>query len=261
MDLGLAGKRALVTGASKGIGLEVARVLAAEGAFVVAAARGSTPELQELIDAGHAQHVGVDLSTPQGPGDLVARALEGGPIEILVNNAGAVKPRVGGFASVTEEDWAATLDLTFLAAVRTTRAVLPGMLAAGSGAIVTVASVNAFLPDPAVIDYGAAKAALWNFCKSLSKEVGPKGIRVNTVSPGPVTTGLWLGQGGVAAEVSKATGLDPKAVADHAVSESATGRFSTAEEVASLIAMLASDRIANVTGSDFTIDGGLVATL
>ena len=95
-----------------------------------------------------------------------------------------------------------------MSAVRTTRAVLPGMLAAGAGTIVTVCSVNSFLPDPGVIDYSAAKAALANFSKSLSKEVGPHGIRVNTVSPGPVTTGLWLGDHGVAAAVAGAQGAD-----------------------------------------------------
>src|SRR5206468_6381936 len=103
-----------------------------------------------------------------------------------------------------DEQWLQSYTLTFMAAVRTTRAVLPGMLEAGSGTIVTVASVNSFLPDPAVIDYCAAKAALANYCKALSTEVGPRGIRVNTVSPGPVSTELWLGDHGVAATVAGA---------------------------------------------------------
>ena len=125
----------------------------------------------------------------------------------------------------------------------------------------TTSSVNAFLPDPAVIDYSAAKAALANFSKSLSKEVASRNIRVNTVSPGPVSTALWLGDDGVAATVARATGGDAGSVAKQAAGDAATGRFTTPEEVADLIVFLASDRAGNVTGADFTIDGGLIKTL
>jgi NAD(P)-dependent dehydrogenase (short-subunit alcohol dehydrogenase family) len=111
------------------------------------------------------------------------------------------------------------------------------------------------------LDYSAAKAALASFSKALSKEVGPHGIRVNTVSPGPVATDLWLGQGGVAATVSAATGTDPKDVASQAASQMVTGRFTRPEEVADLVVYLASDRAANITGADFAIDGGLIPTL
>jgi len=110
---------------------------------------------------------------PRGPHDLVAAALEHGRLDILVNNVGAVTPRLGGFLSVTDDDWLFSLMLNLLAAVRTTRAALATMLAAGHGNIVTTSSVNAFLPAPAVIDYSATKAALANFCKSLSKESRP----------------------------------------------------------------------------------------
>jgi NAD(P)-dependent dehydrogenase (short-subunit alcohol dehydrogenase family) len=112
-----------------------------------------------------------------------------------------------------------------------------------------------------VIDYSAAKAALANFSKALSKEVGPRGIRVNTVSPGPVSTGLWLGDRGVAATVAEAQGVDPAAVAKHQAEEAATGRFTEPDQVADLVVLLAGERAGNVTGSDFVIDGGLVQTL
>lgn len=154
-----------------------------------------------------------------------------------------------------------TLTLTFLASVRTTRAALPHLLERGGGSIVTVCSVNAFLPDPLVMDYCAAKAAQANFSKALSKEVGPRDIRVNTVSPGPVATDLWLGADGVAATLAHAGQGVTEAIAAQAARSMVTGRFTRPPEVADLVLLLASDRAANVTGADFVIDGGLVTTL
>jgi NAD(P)-dependent dehydrogenase (short-subunit alcohol dehydrogenase family) len=147
-----------------------------------------------------------------------------------------------------------------MAAVRTTRAAIPQMTRRGGGSIVTISSVNAYLPDPPVIDYSASKAALTNFCKSSSKELGPSGIRV-TLSPGPVETALWLGDHGVAQTVAQAAGVKPGDVAANAAADAVTGRFTRPEEVADLALLLASDRTGNVTGADFSIDGGLVQTL
>jgi NAD(P)-dependent dehydrogenase (short-subunit alcohol dehydrogenase family) len=254
MRLGLDGKRVVVTGASKGIGLAITRALADEGARVIAGARTQTEGLRELVDGGSVRFVGVDLATSDGAAQLVGAAAEEGRIDVVVNNVGGVKVRTGGFLSVTDDDWLESLQLSFLSAVRTVRAALPHLLAAGGGTIVTVSSVNAFLPDPGVIDYSAAKAALANFSKSLSKELGPRGIRVNTVSPGPVSTDLWLGKGGVADTVGGDAVAQQSALA-------ATGRFTEPAEVADLVVLLASERAGNVTGADFTIDGGLITTL
>jgi|HubBroStandDraft_5_1064220.scaffolds.fasta_scaffold152438_1 NAD(P)-dependent dehydrogenase (short-subunit alcohol dehydrogenase family) len=261
MQLELQGKVAVVTGASHGIGLAVTTALAAEGAHVVAGSRDGSKELDDLVASGSAESVVVDLSTASGPADLADAALARGAIDILINNVGGAHPRVGGFLSITDEDWTSTMNLNLMAAVRMTRAVLPSMIAAGGGSIVTTSSVNAFLPDPAVLDYSASKAAVANFSKSLSKEVAPHSIRMNTVSPGPVSTALWLGKGGVAQTVASATGGDPAAVAQQAAADAATGRFTTPEEVADLMVFLASARAANITGADFTIDGGLIKTL
>jgi NAD(P)-dependent dehydrogenase (short-subunit alcohol dehydrogenase family) len=261
MDLRLAGKRAIVTGASKGIGLAVAHTLVAEGVHVVGGSRETSDDLKELVASGKATEVLVDLSSGNGPSQLVAAALDGGPIEILINNAGAVTPRVNGFASVTDEEWSYSLNLTLMAAIRTARAALPHMIGAGRGVIVSTASVNASLPDPLVVDYSAAKAALVNFSKALSKEVGPHGVRVNTVSPGPVATDLWLGDRGVASTLASNLGGDPREYQQTAVHDSATRRFTTPQEVADLIVFLASDRAGNITGVDYTIDGGLIQTL
>ena len=261
MDLHLSGKVAVVTGASKGIGLAVTRSLAAEGVSVVAGAR-SVDTLSELDVDTPVHGVAVDLTSPDGPARLIEETISvHGGIDILVNNVGSVRPHVGGFLTITDEDWMSALTVNLLAAVRTTRAALPYLLERGSATIVTISSVNAFLPDPMIIDYTAAKAALTNFSKALSKELGPKGIRVNTISPGPVSTPLWLGPGGVAAVFAEAGGSDAAGVAEQAAAGSVTGRFTAPEEVADLVLLLASDRAGNVTGSDFVIDGGLIGTL
>jgi NAD(P)-dependent dehydrogenase (short-subunit alcohol dehydrogenase family) len=259
MDLELDGRVAVVTGAGRGIGLATTRCLVEAGVRVVAGVRTSSEELDALAAGGSVEVVLGDLAEPEAPARLVAAA--GPRLDILVNNVGAVTPRTGGFLEITDAQWEATLQLDLMTAVRAIRAALPPMLAAGRGVIATVGSVNAFLPDPVVLDYGAAKAALVNMLKALSKEVGPRGIRVVTVNPGPVATDLWLGRGGVAARLSQASGHSAEQIAQSAVAGTATGRFTTPDEVARLLVLLASDRAANVTGAGLTVDGGLVPTL
>jgi NAD(P)-dependent dehydrogenase (short-subunit alcohol dehydrogenase family) len=258
MDLGLTGRTAIVTGGSRGIGLAIVRALAASGVHVIAGASHSSAELDELTKDGRVRFAEVDLATPLGPAALVADA--GDSVDILVNNVGNAPVRPAGFLSITDEDWLATINLNLMAAVRACRAVLPAMLAAKSGTIITISSVNARLPEPAVLDYSSAKAGLAAFCKALSKEAGPHGIRVNTISPGPVATDLWLGGGGVAQTVSAATGVSPDDVAGQAASQMATGRFTQPSEVADLVLFLAGSQAGNITGADFTIDGGYVPT-
>ena len=264
MDLGLAGKVAVVTGASKGIGLAITQAFVAEGALVIAGARSSSPELDELVAAGSVLFESVDLSQPDAPGRLVARSGDLGGLDILVNNVGAVAFRPAGFLSVTDDEWLETLTLSFLAAVRTTRAAIPLLIERGGGNVVTIGSVNAFLPDPPVVDYSAAKAAVWNLSKALSKEFGAQNLRFNTISPGPVATQLWLGENGVAATAAKNLGVDFDTARDTVVASQggfSTGRFTQPSEVADLALILASHRAGNVTGSDFLIDGGLLKTL
>src|SRR6478752_1375549 len=254
MDMHLTNKVVVVTGASKGIGLAVSRAFAEAGAFVIAGARHNTPELQALEAAGSATFITADLSTAEGPRALIAAAAERGGADVLVNNAGAVATRFDGILSVTDEQWEAALALNFMSAVRTTREAIPQMLARGGGSIVMIGSVNATLPEWNIVDYSATKAALANYAKSLSKEFGPKGIRVNTISPGPVATDLWLAKDGIAAQFAAASGATSDAVVQSVSAGAATGRFTTPREVAGLAVFLASDRAANITGSDFRID-------
>lgn len=260
MDLQLQDQICVVTGASKGIGLAVVEALSAEGAVVVAGARTvSTLEGRERVTP-----FAVDLADPAGPSALVAHAVDTyGRVDVLVNNVGAAHIRLDGFLALTDADFAASMELNFYSALRATRAAVADMLKREApGRIVNVASVNAFFqPDGGVIDYGAAKAALVNVAKALSQELAPKGIRINSVSPGPVATDLWLGENGVAATIGRATGAGADAVRDQMIAGGLpTGRFTTPEEVATLVALLASPLTGNVTGSDYVIDGGLIKT-
>lgn len=258
MDLELSDKVAVVTGANKGIGLAITQALVKEGAHVVAGSLST----ENLDGIDRVIAVAVNLVTADGPAVLVQRALdEHGRLDVLVNNVGAVRIRVDGFLGTSDEEFEWALQMNFFAGLRATRAALAPMLKQGSGAIVNIASVNSFFePDAATIDYGAAKAAVVNVSKSLSQEFGPRGIRVNCVSPGQVSTDLWLGDHGVAQTIGKATGVDAATIREAAAAALPTGRFTTPAEVATLVTMIASDRLANVTGANYVIDGGLIKT-
>jgi NAD(P)-dependent dehydrogenase (short-subunit alcohol dehydrogenase family) len=262
MDLALQDRVAVVTGASKGIGLAVSRALAAEGAHVLAVARDPGP--LQWLDGIAA--VAADLTEPSAPGKVVRQAIaDHGRVDVLVNNVGAVRLRLDGFLALTDDDFTWALELNFFTTLRMSRAVLVPMVDQGHGAIVNVASVNAFFqPDGATVDYGAAKAAVVNLTKSLAQEFGPSGIRVNAISPGPVETDLWLGEHGVAATVAAMTGVDADTAREQVVAGIggfATGRFTRPDEVATLAAFLASEAAGNITGTNVVIDGGLIKTL
>lgn len=261
MNLNLAGKVVVVTGAGAGIGLAITRAFTEEGALVVAGSR--TTETLDGLDG--VTPVAVDLATAEGPERLITRAVdEHGQVDVLVNNVGAARMRLDGFLATTDADFDWSLQINFYAALRATRAALADMVKRESGVVVNVASVNAFYhPDSAVVDYGVAKAALVNLTKALSQEFGPRGIRLNSVSPGPVSGDFWLGPNGVAATVGKAMGVDAETARERIVAGMGgipTGRFTTPEEVATLVVMLASERTANVSGANYVVDGGLIKT-
>lgn len=259
MDLGFEDKVVVVTGASKGIGLAVAKAFAEEGAKVVAGSRRPGEALEELASSYPVAAVPVDLSTTEGPGKLVARAVEEfGGVDVLVNNVGGAQPRMEGFLSITDEDWLDTLELNLMSAVRASRAALPHLLE-GGGAIVNVSSLNARLAQPPVVDYAASKAAISNLTKALSEEFGAQGVRVNAVSPGPVRTPLFEDEGGAGDTMAKAMGMELEDFLDVVPEQFGItlGRMISPEEVASVVLFLASEKSGSVTGSDYAIDGGM----
>jgi len=254
----LHGLRALVTGASKGVGHAIATRLHEEGAAVLATARTAPPDLPKGM-----QFVAADLAAAEGCAAITdsVRGRLGG-VDIVVHVVGGSTAPAGGFAVLDDREWQRALDWNLFPAVRVDRGLLPGMLAQGSGVIVHITSIQSRLPLPdATIAYAAAKAALSNYSKNLSKEVGPKGVRVVRVSPGWVETD---GAVGLVTELAARSGTD-YGRARQALMDSLggipIGRPAKPREVADLVAFLVSPRAASITGTEYVIDGGTIPTV
>ncbi|GGG02994.1 SDR family NAD(P)-dependent oxidoreductase [Paenibacillus abyssi] len=257
MELGLRDKVVIVTGANAGIGLATVRLFLEEGAKVVGASRS----LNALNEIGSDRLVTVagDLSTPEGNDRMIEKAIEAfGKIDVLVNNMGIVQVR-NGFLSISDEDWNGLLEANFMSMVRASRAAIPYMLKQNSGVIINIASEVGRQPDSMIPDYSVSKTAMLSLSKALSNEFGPKGIRVNAVSPGSIRTPLWDNPGGFADSLAANLQMNKDdAIAHYArnLRKLPLERLGTAEEVASVIAFLASDQASFVTGSEFMVNGG-----
>jgi NAD(P)-dependent dehydrogenase (short-subunit alcohol dehydrogenase family) len=257
-DAEFRGKRALVTGGTKGMGEAIVQRLRGAGATVVTTARSAPPDLAEPD-----LFVVSDVSTIDGTGKVVRHVLDRlGGVDILVHNVGGSSAPGGGFAALADDDWQAALNQNLLAAVRLDRGLLPSMLQQGSGVIIHVSSIQRRLPlFEATLAYAAAKAALSNYSKGLSNEVGPKGIRVVSVAPGFIETTAATA---LIDRLAASSGTDATTARGQLMASLGgipLGRPGWPAEVAELVAFLASDRAASITGSEYVIDGGTIPTV
>ncbi len=246
MDLGLRDRLCLVTGSTNGIGLETARLLAAEGARVATCGRSDAPGVGEAV------HVQADLSLAGEPERVVAEAVEAlGGLQVLVNNVGIA--RQARFEDVPDEEWDAYWQLNVMSYVRASRAALPHLRAAGGAAIVNVSSTAGKRPSTGMPHYSVTKAAVLSLSRLLADLYAKDGIRCNAVAPGPTATDAWLGEGGLADQQGDREEVLKKVGAGRPL-----GRLATPEEIAAVVVFLCSERAAYVTGAAWSADGGTV---
>ena len=245
MDLGLDGKRCLVTGSTAGIGLEVARQLVAEGAIVVSCGRRDAPEVGEIA------HIRADLSRAGEPERVVREATTAlGGLDVLVNNVGVA--RIASFEDIEDAEWDAYWQLNVMSYVRAIRAALPH-LRDGGGAIVNVSSTAGKRPSTGMPHYSVTKAAVLSLSRLVADLYAKDGIRSNAVTPGPTATDAWLGEGGLAEQQGARDEILAKVAAGRPL-----GRLADPAEIASVIVFLCSGRASYVTGAAWSADGGTV---
>jgi 3-oxoacyl-[acyl-carrier protein] reductase len=258
MDLGLNGKRCLLTGASRGIGRATAELLAAEGASLLLLAR----DRDGLAEAApkDAEVLALDVTAPDAAERAVAACVERlGGIDVLVCNAGTSRMRA--LDELTEEDWEEQWRLNVRAPERLMRAAAPHMAAQGWGRIVNVASSSGKRPSLRNAAYSVTKSAQLALSRVYAETYAAQGVLVNAVAPGVTATGLWTGKGGLADQQAAATGTDRKTALAAAGAKVPLGRMAEPDEIASVVVFLCSERASDVAGAAWSVDGGAVPTI
>lgn len=252
MDLGLAGKRGIVTGGSKGLGFAIAQELIREGAQVSICSRNEAEVAAAAEELGAAHAQAADVTDAAATKDLVARSAEAlGGIDFLVNNAGRAHP--GNFATLTDEDWQADIDVKLFSLIRCSREVLPHMRDAGGGSIVNIGAVYARYPDPTFFGTSVVRAAGNSFTKTFSMEVAKDNVLVNAVNIGYVVTPQWDN-----IHRKRAPELDrDEFFAQMAAGEVPLGRFGEPDEVSGIVAFLVGGRASYITGATIDVAGGM----
>ena len=257
MDLGLRDRVCLVTGSTAGIGLETARLLAAEGAQVAICGRDEARVEAARTEAGAALGVASDLSEPDAAYELVAATAAGlGPVQCLVNNVGLAYQ--ASFEDVSDQQWHEMWELNVMSYVRCIRAVLPSMRSGGAGAIVNVSSTAGKRPSTGMPNYTVTKAAVLSLSRLVADVYAKDGIRCNAVAPGPTATDAWLADGGLADQQAARSGKTREEVLASVGAGRPLNRLAEPGEIAAVIAFLCSDRASYVTGAAWSADGGTV---
>jgi 3-oxoacyl-[acyl-carrier protein] reductase len=250
IDLNLSGKRAVVTGASLGIGAAIVKMLAEHGAEVEFCARNTDAVNALTADSNITGHI-ADMGDQSSTEAFIKAVLESGPVDILINNVGASPSR--NFLYMSDDDWRDLHELNLLSAVRCTRAFLPGMREKKSGRVVMISSSAGKYPNAALVDYGTTKAAMISMSKSLARKYGRDGVLINSVLPGLIHTAMWERAAGEIAAANDST--TEKVLANNGKGVP-VGRYGTSEEVAALVVFLCSRAASYINGTAIEVDGG-----
>jgi 3-oxoacyl-[acyl-carrier protein] reductase len=259
VDLGLEGRACVVTGATRGIGLQTARMLADEGARVLFVGRDAA-ELERVSAGAGGAFLAADVTHPGTARRVVAAATEQvGGLDVLVNNAGTSFAR--GLDELTDADWQDQWELHVMGPMRLMRAAAPLMAQAGGGRIVNVCSSAGKRPSQTNAAYSVTKAAQLSLSRVFADAWAAQGVLVNAVAPGPVATGLWMDTGGLADQAAEAGGVSREEALAAQRARVPLGRYAEPEEIAAVIAFLCSARAGAVTGAAWSADGGAVPVI